>query len=154
VSAASLYLCYGLGIIATRLVGGRFIDRLGVGTLVASAALLMTAGLGLAAIVHGPALLMGATALIAIGSGLSHPALLAHHARLTPEAPGSASAAFYVGFDLGIGLGTWLLGIALEAAGIPGLYGLGAALTLAALPLAAVVARQRPQGTAAQENRR
>jgi predicted MFS family arabinose efflux permease len=143
VSAGAIYLAYGLGIIATRLAGGRFLDRLGIGPVVILAALLMALGLGIAAVAGDPALLLAAALLIAVGSGLSHPALLAHHAALLPAAPGQASAAFYVGFDLGIGLGSWLFGLALQAAGVAGLYGLAAALTLAAAPLAAAVARQR-----------
>lgn len=146
VSAGAIYLAYGLGIIATRVVGGRFIDRLGIGPMTLLAALLMTAGLAIAAVAAAPALLLAAAIIVAVGSGLSHPALLAHHAALLPAAPGRASAAFYVGFDLGIGLGSWLFGLALQAAGLAGLYGLAAALTLAAAPLAATVARQRPAG--------
>lgn len=149
VSTGAIYLCYGLGIIATRLVGGRFIDRLGIGRVVVLAALLMALALGVAAVARAPILLLGAAALIAIGSGLSHPALLAHHAALLPTAPGRAGAAFYVGFDLGIGLGSWLFGLALQAAGVAGLYGLAAGITLAAVPFAPIVARQlAPRGTA------
>lgn len=78
-----------------------------------------------------------ATLLIAAGSGIFHPALIAHHAALWPEAPGRATAAFYVGFDLGIGLGSWLFGLALQLGGLAALYGLAAllvALTLLLVP--------------------
>jgi predicted MFS family arabinose efflux permease len=78
---------------------------------------------------------------MAASGGLFHPALIARHAALLPEAPGRASAAFYVAFDLGIGVGSWLFGIALQLAGLPGLYWTAAALVAAVLPLAPLVAR-------------
>jgi hypothetical protein len=106
------------------------------------ATLLAGAGLGLASVAT-PAVALGLAAfLIAAGSGLSHPALLAHAARLLPQAPGRATAGFYLGFDVGIGLGSWLLGGALQVAGLGGLYGLAALLVALSLPLGPVLARQ------------
>jgi predicted MFS family arabinose efflux permease len=143
VAAGTLYTVYGVSIIAVRLAGGRAIDRLGLAALLGVAIALVVAGLALAAVGVAAGWLMLAALLVAAGSGLYHPALLAHHAALLPGAPGRASAAFYVGFDLGIGLGSWLFGLALQQAGVAGLYGLAAAIALAALPLAPVLARLR-----------
>ena len=109
-------------------------------------ALLMAAGLALFAIAATPDRLLLASLLLA-AAGLFHPTLLAHHAALLPTAPGQASAAFYVGFDLGIGLGSWLLGWALAAAGLAGLYGAACLAVLGVLPLIPVIARQRPTPT-------
>lgn len=188
VSPGALYSVYGAAIVATRLLGGRLLDRLDVGRVVALAAGLMVLGQALLAasssavstaassagslvggsssvrvfapagdpLVHGssllpafdrfrglidailtgPAPLVVAAILIAAGSGLFHPALLAHHAALLSDAPGRASAAFYIAFDLGIGLGSWLCGAALQVAGLPGLYWTAAGLVAAVLPLA------------------
>jgi predicted MFS family arabinose efflux permease len=135
-SAGLLYAVYGVAIIATRVFGGRLVDRLDVGRVVALAAALIALGHALIAASASAAPLLVAPVLVATGSGLFHPALLAHHAALLPEAPGRASAAFYVAFDLGIGLGSWLFGVALELAGLPGLYWTAAALAAAVLPLA------------------
>jgi predicted MFS family arabinose efflux permease len=103
--------------------------------------LLQSLGLALFAVASTTGRLIAATLLLAV-SGLFHPTLLAHHAALLPNAPGRASAAFYVGFDLGIGLGSWLLGIALEVAGVSGLYGVAALFALAVLPLLPLIARR------------
>jgi predicted MFS family arabinose efflux permease len=101
----------------------------------------MTVGLGWLA-VGGPAAGVAvATVLIAVGSGMAHPALLKHHAALLPAAPGRASAAFYLGFDLGIGLGSVLFGVALQFGGLAGLYGAAALLTLIVVPLARYLPR-------------
>jgi predicted MFS family arabinose efflux permease len=90
----------------------------------------MIIGLGLIAAGPPIPILLLAIVLIAYGSGTSHPTLLAHHAALLPQTPGLATAAFYIGFDLGIGLGSWLYGVLLQEAGISGLYS-GAALIVA-----------------------
>jgi predicted MFS family arabinose efflux permease len=144
-----LYTVYGAGLSLTRFGGGALVDRWGVARMVAVTALLMAGGLALFAVAAAPALLVPATLLVA-ASGLFHPALIAHHAALLPDAPGQASAAFYVGFDLGIGLGSLILGAALEAAGVTGLYAAAAAFALAVLALVPAIARQRPVAPSAQ----
>jgi MFS family permease len=139
--AGLLYTVYGLGIIAARVFTGPLIDRWRVERTLALAAGLMTVGLGWLA-VGGPAAGVAvATVLIAVGSGMAHPALLKHHAALLPAAPGRASAAFYLGFDLGIGLGSVLFGVALQFGGLAGLYGAAALLTLIVVPLARYLPR-------------
>src|SRR5690606_1574032 len=120
---------------------GPLLDRWSIQRTLTLAATLLAGGLGLLALGGPPAGAAVAALLVAVGSGLSHPALLAHHAALLPAAPGRASAAFYIGFDLGIGLGSALFGVALELGGLTGLYGAAALLTLAALPLAPLLGR-------------
>lgn len=142
IPAGTLYAIYGSGIIATRIFGGRVIDRLGIGRIIPIAAGLLAIGLGLAAVGQTALFLALASLLIAAGSGLFHPTLLAHHAALLPTAPGRASAAFYIGFDLGLGLGSWILGGALELGGLVGLYGAAALIVILAIPLAPLLARQ------------
>ena len=44
---------------------------------------------------------------------------------------GRATASFYLAFDLGIGLGGWLLGLVLNRVGLTGLYVTAAALSFA-----------------------
>ena len=143
VSAGLLYTIYGAAIIATRLVGGRLLDHLDVSRVVALGAMLMVLGHALIASSDGLLPLLHAASLIAASGGLFHPALIARHAALLPEAPGRASAAFYVAFDLGIGLGSWLFGVALQVAGLAGLYWTAAALAGAVLPLAPLLASGR-----------
>ncbi|MFO7166773.1 MAG: MFS transporter [Chloroflexota bacterium] len=140
-AAGLLFTIYGLGIIATRVLTGPLLDRWSIQRTLTLAATLLAGGLGLLALGGPPAGAAVAALLVAVGSGLSHPALLAHHAALLPAAPGRASAAFYIGFDLGIGLGSALFGVALELGGLTGLYGAAALLTLAALPLAPLLGR-------------
>jgi predicted MFS family arabinose efflux permease len=124
--AGLLYGVYGAAIIATRFAAGRLLDRLRVAHVVLAAAAFMA--IGLYAIAWSTALLpiAVAVALVAVSGGLFHPALLAHHAALLPETPGRASAAFYIAFDLGIGVGSWIFGVVLQESGISGMYVSGA----------------------------
>jgi predicted MFS family arabinose efflux permease len=103
----------------------------------------MAVGQALIASTSGLAPLLPAAVLIAASGGLFHPALIARHAALLPEAPGRASAAFYVAFDLGIGLGSWLLGVALQLSGLPGLYWTAALLAGLVVPLAPLLSGSR-----------
>ena len=137
VSSGALYTIYGVSIIATRLFGGRLLDSSNVWRIVALSGVVMAVGYGLVAATDIAWLVLFAPVLVAASGGLFHPALLAHHAALLPDTPGRASAAFYVAFDVGIGLGSWLFGLMLQVAGIPGLYWTACLLALAVLPLAA-----------------
>jgi predicted MFS family arabinose efflux permease len=136
VSSGALYTVYGAAIIAMRFCGGGLLDRIRVGRIVGVAAVLMALGHTVIASTDGLAPLLVAAALIATSGGLFHPALIADHATLLPDAPGRATAAFYLAFDLGIGLGSWLFGFMLQLAGLPGLYWTAAALSGAVLLLA------------------
>ena len=135
VTPGLLYTVYGVGIIATRIVGSRWLDRVGTGQTLLLAAILKTSGLALAAFGATPITLGAASLLIACGSGLFHPVMIAHHARLLPDEPGQATAGFYLGFDLGIGLGSWLFGVVLDVAGLTWLFLTASALVLATVPL-------------------
>ncbi|MCU0491445.1 MAG: MFS transporter [Chloroflexaceae bacterium] len=132
--AGLAYTCYGLSIIATRLLSGSWLDQVSLARVLTLATGLMVAGLLLLAFADSLLTLLGATLLIASGGGLFHPALLAHHARLLPGEPGRATAGFYVGFDMGIGAGSWLLGLVLQWWGLVGMY-LAAAAVVAVVPL-------------------
>jgi predicted MFS family arabinose efflux permease len=136
-----LYTVYGVGIIATRVVGGRWLDRAGMARSLLVAAVLMGIGLVLAALGQNAPVLGVASLCVAVGGGLFHPVLIALHARLLPEQPGQATAGFYLGFDLGIGLGSWLLGVVLDVAGLPWLFLVAAALVALTVPLLPALTR-------------
>ncbi len=137
-----LYTTYGLGLILTRFSAGRLVDRWGTRRMLLVTSLLMASGLALFSVATTPAQLIPATLLVA-AAGLFHPTLITHHAALLPEAPGRASAAFYVGFDLGIGLGSWVLGAALQAGGPGALYLSATLIVLGVLPLLPLIEQGR-----------
>jgi predicted MFS family arabinose efflux permease len=137
-----LYTVYGVGIIASRIAGSRWLDRAGTGPALLLSAVVVGAGLALAAVAATPLWLGLAALVIAAGSGVFHPVLIAHHARLLPGTPGQATAGFYLGFDLGIGLGSWLLGLILDLAGLTWLYLTAALLVLLTMPLLPALLQQ------------
>jgi MFS family permease len=138
-----LYTVYGIGIIATRIVGSRWLDRVSTRQTLLLSAILLGSGLALAAVSTTSLWLSVAAVVIAMGSGLFHPVLIALHARLLPDAPGQATAGFYLGFDLGIGLGSWLLGAILDVAGLTWLFLAAAALVLLTTTLLPALTRPR-----------
>ncbi len=126
------FTVYGLCIILTRLSTGRLLDRPDRRRVLPAAALAMAAGLTLFAIADTWPLLLAGAALTAIGGGIFHPALIAIHVDSIPER-GRATASFYLAFDLGIGLGAWLLAPVLDIFGVTGLFLAGALISLFAI---------------------
>ena len=122
-SVGSAYAVYGVSIIATRLLTGRLLDRVSRGHVLLPALMVNAIGLAGLAASASMALLVGSAALMGIGSGISHPALIAICVdRMPSDQRGRATAGFYLAFDLGIGLGSWLLGLVLDTMGLTGLY--------------------------------
>lgn len=122
-SVGAAFGVYGVSIIATRILTGRLLDRPNRGQVLLPALLLNAAGLaGFAAATNMP-LLVASAALMGVGSGITHPALIAICVdRMPDERRGRATAGFYLAFDLGIGVGSWLFGLILGAVGLTGLY--------------------------------
>jgi MFS family permease len=122
-----LYALYGVAIIGTRLITGPWLDRGHERRLLVAGFGLLASGLALFAWTQTLATYIPATMLVAAGSGILHPLLMALHVRTMPEAMrGRAVATFYLGFDLGNGLGTLLLGFVLQAWGLTALFGIAA----------------------------
>ena len=118
-SVGTAYSIYGVSIIATRILTGRLLDRADRSQVLLPALIVNAAGLAGLAVATGVPLLVGSAALMGIGSGISHPALIAICVDRMPSAQrGRATAGFYLAFDLGIGLGSWLLGLVLDAFGL------------------------------------
>ncbi|MEZ4633940.1 MAG: MFS transporter [Caldilineaceae bacterium] len=115
------YTVYGLSIIGTRVFGGRLLDRPDRKQVLPPSAVLMAIGLTAFAFADSMWLLLLAAALTAIAGGIFHPTLIAIHVDSIPER-GRATAGFYLAFDLGIGLGTWLLSPILDSFGLTAFF--------------------------------
>lgn len=127
--AGLLYAVYGITIIATRVVTGPLLDQSYERSLLAVSFVMMALGLLIFSFTHSFYTYAPATMLIAASGGILHPLLMAMHVRLMPEEMrGRAVATFYLGFDLGNGLGTWLLGFVLDGWGLTALF-VGAAIS-------------------------
>ncbi|MFN8490020.1 MAG: MFS transporter [Caldilineaceae bacterium] len=125
--AGILYAMYGIAIIGARLVTGPWLDCGHERPLLIGGFLSLAIGLTIFAFTHSLFTYIPATMLVAIGGGIVHPLLMTLHVRYMPEAMrGRAVATFYLGFDLGNGLGTWLLGFVLQTWGLTALFGAAA----------------------------
>lgn len=118
-----LYGFYGAAIIVTRLVTGPWQDRGHDRALLMGGFAATAASLCLFAFTQSFFTYLLATVLMAAGGGTLHPLLMAQHVQRMPAAMrGRAVSTFYLAFDLGNGLGVWVLGFALEWWGLTALF--------------------------------
>lgn len=142
VSAGVLYTAYGVAIIATRLLTGRLIDTAAPPAMLRVSFLASVIGLLLLAGTSATPALVVAALLIAAGGGTQTPMLIRIHVERTPEnARGRAVAWYYLGFDLGMSSGAWLLAPALQWLGISALFMVAAAVACSGIVLAGRLAR-------------
>ncbi len=120
--AGLIYTAYGVGIIGTRVLTNRWLDTGNIRHVLSGGFGALGAGLLLLAYGSGVVLFVAGALLVAASGGILHPALMAHHVALLPGERGRAVAIFYLGMDLGIGMGGWLLGFVLQYTGLTGLY--------------------------------
>jgi MFS family permease len=126
-AAGIAYTVYGIGIIGTRLTTGRLLDGSRRTKMLPIAFVLLCLGLCGYAFAGSNIQLLTATLMVAVASGILHPLLIAVHVeKVSRNERGRASAVFYLGFDLGIGLGAWILAPVLQSFGLTGLYLLAA----------------------------
>lgn len=126
-----VYTVYGIAIIATRMLTGTLLDRPDRRDVLWPSAVMMAAGMLCFAYATDVWWLCVAAVLTASSGGVWHPALIAIHVDSIAQR-GRATAAFYLAFDLGIGMGTWMLAAALQYAGIGAVFAMAAAITLLA----------------------
>jgi MFS family permease len=136
---------YGAAIALTRLLIARWMDRGDQQLILRIGFLFLALGLGLLAVGQSWIVFVGGAICVAAGSGMQTGLLMNLHVEaLPPTARGSAVAFYYLGFDLGIGGGAWLLAPVLQAAGIGGLYASAAGIALLGALVVQAVRRQTP----------
>ena len=128
------FLLYAGVLLVTRPVAGWVSDRYGRGSVLAPGVALAAAGLVVLAATAGPWTLPTAAVLYGLGFGGTQPALQAlvvDRASMTRR--GTAVSAYYIAFDLGVGLGTVLFGISAAVVGLPTTFLLAGGVVLSAL---------------------
>lgn len=153
-TAGLAYTTHGAVIVVTRLVVRRSLDEGKRTRDVFAGFLALALGLGGFAVSHSHGLMLLAATRLAVGSGILHPALTAAHLEHVPVVErGRAVASFYLGFDLGIGLGAWPLSPAIHRFGLTRLYRSAAAAAAMGMALGRWVASDRSDlvGTAMTE---
>jgi predicted MFS family arabinose efflux permease len=131
--AGLVFTVYGASLIMTRLITatGRLLDRYNQGWILFISFLLLATGLCGFAYVNEQWALYPISFVFAVGAGTLHPLLIAIHVgKVSDNQRGRASAVFYFGFDLGIGMGAWIYSPIFQGFGMIGLYLLAAMVAL------------------------
>ena len=135
--AGMFFTVFALGLVVSRVVGGRIFDRLGPRLPVLGGTAVMAAALLLLGLWPGAATFLAAALVFGLGYGALNSSLLAMSVNSVPaERRGAANAAVLSAMDLGIGVGGGLLGLVAEAARS---YGVMFVVAAAALVVPAVL---------------
>lgn len=144
-SAGTFFSVYALAVLAVRLFSGRVYDRYGMDTVVIPALLCFIASAVLIPFATTPVLLCLGGALTGAGSGILQPEMqVSCVRRCSPERSGSATTAYIVSLDVGMGGGALVGGIIVNLSGYTAAYLFFAFCSVAALLLYILKLSRRP----------
>lgn len=143
------FMILALMILVSRPFTGRAFDRWGEHVLVYPGILLFVLGMLLLSQVHSAGLLLVSGAILGLGFGALLPSLqtLAVQAA-PPHRRGVGTSTFFVLFDVGYGIGAYVLGVVAEEAGYAWMYAVGG-LVSATMVIVYYVMHHRAKRTAA-----
>jgi MFS family permease len=138
------FTIYALFLLMARPLGGQIADRLGRPAAVIPGLAFMALGLGTLAFSTELSHFVVVAVLYGIGFAFVHPALLALTVdRAAPQERGAAMGTFSAAFDLGIGLGSILLGLLLDRTSFQVIYLTTAGVATAGMLVFALGSRRR-----------
>lgn len=110
---------FAVTLILVRALAGKLSDIKGRKFVIVPGMIIITLGLWLAATANSQTAFLAAGVLYGLGFGLFHPTMMALLVdRVSPQGRGAAMGTFTAAFDLGIGIGSIMMGIVLQFAGI------------------------------------
>lgn len=128
------FLFQACGVILSRIVSGRLVDRGHLHTMMAGAILLITLGFISLTVLHGPTMFYLSSFLIGLGYGSLFPALQTIYVNMAPATKrGTANSTYLTGFDLGIGSGMLIGATIVEAYGYTMMFLITSMLALVGL---------------------
>ncbi|MCL4535875.1 MAG: MFS transporter [Bacteroidetes bacterium] len=144
------FTIYALAMLLCRPTAGALSDRLGRMAVVTPGMLVIAFGLWALALSGQWWSLAASAVLLGVGAGTVYPALLALMMDVAgKDARGAAMSTFGIGMDVGIGVGSVLLGMIIEQAGFPVSFAVAGAVPLAMLLAYALVTWRRATPTPA-----
>ncbi|MBB6671619.1 MFS transporter [Cohnella nanjingensis] len=144
VNAGTFFLVYAIALTATRPLAGKLSDRRGEAFVIVPALAVTVAALLVLSFSHGFTGMSIAAVLYGIGFGSAQPALQSAALRLAhPDRRGVANASFTASFDLGIGLGSIVLGWVSQYTGYQTLFTVTAFSAAASMAVFAIFVRRR-----------
>ncbi len=109
---------FAVTLILVRALAGKISDIKGREFVIVPGMIIITLGLWLVATAGSLAAFLAAALLYGLGFGLFHPAMMALLVdRVSPQGRGAAMGTFTAAFDLGIGIGSIMMGMVLQYAG-------------------------------------
>lgn len=117
------FVIYAIMIVLSRPFTGKLFDRLGEHVVIYPSIVLYAIGLVLLSQAHGPVLFLVASAVIGLGYGSVFPSFQAIAIQSSPtERRGLATGTYYLLFDLGMGVGSFVLAIVAAATNLGWMY--------------------------------
>ncbi|WP_428993687.1 MFS transporter [Brevibacillus choshinensis] len=117
------FVIYAIMIVLSRPFTGKLFDRMGEHVVIYPSIILYAIGLVLLSLAQGPVLFLIASAVIGLGYGSVFPSFQAIALKSAPaERRGLATGTYYLLFDLGMGIGSFVLGILASAMSFSSMY--------------------------------
>lgn len=151
-AAAYFFVVYAAAMLITRPYFGKRYDTRGPTSVIVPGLVFFAAGFAALSLTSSALILLGAAALVGLGFGTLQPSLQTMAVQTTSyERAGHATATFFTFFDTGIGIGSIVLGLVVDAFGFRTLYAGSAVLMAVTIPLYLAVAssHQTPEAPTA-----
>ncbi|SDP34199.1 MFS transporter [Halobacillus aidingensis] len=121
-AASYFFVVYALVLLISRPFTGRWFDQYGENVIVIPSILIFGAGMLILSFANTAFVLLLAGGLIGLGWGTLVPSMQTIALKKVPERAGSATATFFTIFDIGIGVGSYVVGAIATGIGFSSLY--------------------------------
>ena len=129
--ATYFFLVYGACLFISRPFAGKLMDAKGDNIVIYPSLILFALSLFILSITHSGTMLLLAAVIAAFGFGTYMSSAQAISAKIAPRKKiGLAVSTYYVGLDLGVGFGPFLLGFIIPLTGYNKMYGILAVLVV------------------------
>jgi len=136
------FMVQAIALLVSRAFAGRLADQYGRVIAIIPGVILMVVALALLPLAHGFPYFVASASLFGLGFGSAQPATMALLIdRVRSEQRGLATSTYFTGFDVGISIGSILLGVVSQRWGFGLMWSISAACTL--LGLAGILADRR-----------
>ncbi|SIS80825.1 MFS transporter [Salimicrobium salexigens] len=121
-AASYFFVVYAVVLLLSRPFTGKWFDQYGENIIVIPAIFIFSIGMYLLGSAQTAFVLLAAGGLIGLGYGTLVPSMQTIALQKVPKRAGAATATFFTIFDIGIGSGSFLVGIVAESVGFRSLY--------------------------------
>ncbi|MFI8688207.1 MFS transporter [Rossellomorea sp. NPDC077527] len=143
-SVSLFFVVFAAAMLLSRPFTGRLFDQSGPNAVIYPSLFIFAIGLVLLSMTHSVALLLMAGTLIGLGYGALLPSFQTISIQAAPKRrTGHATATFFIFYDLGIAVGSFVLGLVSSELGFPVLYMLCSGVVLVTVAAYKIVTKRR-----------